>query len=176
MTKKKFNEIWKHLERYYSDVTGKETQTDELAVKEYYNACFCVRDEKASRFYSDVVANFKYFPRISEVREFAERYIEAAVKHENTEYCYCCLNTGIVPYVKKGIPPFTDCEYEFASRCFCDAGKNFLSWPLCSDIVSDGVLDRLCEERRENYGKITTQESKSAKAYVTTFIKTFGSK
>jgi len=175
MTNKTFKEFVSRIETYYS-TSSNPVRIDEWAIKEYYNACFCVFDKDAKAFYSEIVSVFKFFPKVSEFREVAEKYRDKQNKtrHINTEFCYCCMNTGIVPYFKKGLKPFLEHEYEFVSRCYCESGKNRPDWPLCTAVVTQGELEWKARENYKKFGNIKSEEKHRAKEYVTTFIKGFG--
>ena len=97
MTSKAFKEITSRLTAYYS-TAGNPVQLDQWTLKEYYNACFCVFDKDSQAFYSELVRTFKFFPRVSEFLEIAEKYRPRKNKalHTNSEYCFCCLDSGIV--------------------------------------------------------------------------------
>lgn len=175
MTDKAFKDLMPRLEKYYSGVTGKPVQIEQWALKQYYNACFCVFDDQTKEFYSELVGSFKFFPRVSEFREVAEKYRQGKESYSNAETCYCCMNTGVVVYVKKGLQPFPDYEYELMSRCYCDAGKNKSDWPMCTQLLQQGELEWLVAQNYQKYGDVKPDEGKRAKEYVQRFVKGFAS-
>lgn len=173
MTNKMFKQVSEKLGTYYGTSSSPIT-IDEWAAKEYYNACFCVLDASAKDFYSKLVNNFKFFPRVSEFKEIAELYRKGEKTHyENSDYCYCCMNTGTVSYIKKGLQPFSDYEYEYVSRCYCDAGKNKSGWPLCTSVVTQGEIEWLVSENFRKYGHVDKEQAHEAKEYITRFLKSF---
>lgn len=173
MTRTKFRDIIARLEKYYSGVTGRETGIEPTTLDDYYHACFCVFDDCADKFYSSVVGECKYFPKIPEFREHAEKFRRDKKKLQNTNMCYFCMNTGIVTYAKKGMHPFPDYEYEFVTRCTCELGRNRPDWPISTRIIKQDELEWLWADNRAKYGNITHEEMKSAEEYVTRFIRRF---
>jgi hypothetical protein len=169
MTKKTFAEFITRLAEYYG-----KAELDAWARDQYYEACFCVFDKKAKNFYSDLVGNLKFFPRVSEFRECAQRQIETKAKQTNTERCWICMDEGSVSYYKKGMQPFPDWEYEHKARCLCNAGRNFPDWPLITAVTSTEEAEYLAEQNYARYGKVTPEHGNRAREKVTSFVRGWG--
>lgn len=168
MTDGAFREFMQKLDSYYSP----KTKLDSVAVDEYRKILSQVDDKFVKTLYGEVVRVHGFFPKISELKTAASRFA-ICQKRINTKRCYCCMDTGIVPYFKKGIEPFPDYEYEFYSRCTCEAGCNRMDWPVCTSAITKGELEWMIEKNCEKFAMISDDEVKIAKAQVQTYVRGF---
>lgn len=163
-----FREFMQKLDSYFSP----KTKLDTVAMDEYRKILSPVGDKFAKTLYSEIVRGHSFFPKILELKTAASRFTTRE-RYINTKRCYYCMDTGVVPYYKKGLEPFTEFEYAFYSRCTCAAGNNRPDWPVCTSVITQGELEWMFQENCGKFATIPDEDAKAAKVQVQTFVRGF---
>ncbi len=99
LTDKTFKAVFQSLGQYYR--LKEDERPDNNAMIEYYNAVKFVDDTDARKLYSEVVNSLRFFPKVPEIKEIAEKYRPKIGRFSNMDFCYCCLNVGHVTYIRE---------------------------------------------------------------------------
>lgn len=166
LTDKTFKAVFQSLGQYYR--LKEEERPDNNAMIEYYNAVKFVDDTDARKLYSEVVNSLRFFPKIPEIKEIAEKYRPKIGRFSNMDFCYCCLNVGHVTYIREenGYP------YEYLARCpYCDMGKNYPELPSVDAKFTPEEVKELIQKNRDKYGGLDHTKAEEAKIIIRTFLK-----
>ena len=168
MTDRIFSSVFKSLCQYYR--LREDEKPDNNARIEYYNAVRFVDDSRARNLYSAIVNTFKFFPKVPEVKEVAERYRPKLGAFANDDFCYCCLNVGHVTYIRTE----NDYPYEYLARCpYCAAGKNYPELPSADLKFRPEEIQELIRRNREKFGNMDHSRESQAQAVVRQFLRSF---
>ena len=169
MTKEQFGLFLRDLCVYFC----KEIPKDRI-LSEYAKCLSPVPNEKCDSFYSYLVRHFKFFPKITELEDAARLFIPEPVKKVvvNSELCFCCMNSGLIPYNRK-IPELSNREYVYYAACpNCAVGNSRRELPNYNSIFPDGRgLAELKKENEKRFGHITKPQAEQAKQQVLSFLR-----
>lgn len=166
LTDKTFKAVFQSLGQYYR--LKEEERPDNNAMIEYYNAVKFVDDTDARKLYSEVVNSLKFFPKIPEIKEIAERHRPKTGRFSNTDFCYCCLNVGHITYIREenGHP------YEYLARCpYCNMGKNYPELPPADRRFTQEELEELIRKNKGKYSEPDRAQVRQMKDAVRVFLK-----
>ena len=128
--------------------------------------------QKIKTIKEQIVNQFNYFPRLSELG-FLDHSYQIKTTVENKEFCFACLNSGVIRYTKKapGIGGIM-ADYDFDSRCpCCEKGKRYRSFPSYLERHTQEELDDLIRHNRAWLRGTDEQKVTESKARVNAFIR-----
>lgn len=171
MTFGQFNDFMEDLYNYY----GERCRKGDRATKEYYDAVKGLPDTEVNFLYKTIVRNHKFFPGIPDMVEIAGMKRQQTRLPVNREKCYCCMDTGVIPYYRKGFMPFPNMMYEFWAACpECELGMRLGQngpWLLFDRLFDRATLDNIRRDNLQKFGAVSESTVERAKEKAELYIK-----
>lgn len=169
MTRSCFQEFMKTLYSYY----GKAQVKDQEAHKAYFDALAFLPDTEREFLYRGVVRNFRFFPTLPELLEIANMRRQAQAPVKNQVRCEYCMDTGVIPYQRKGFAPFRDQEYDFWASCpKCAVGKALEGpYPPMDQLFGEEALEQVRQRNRRLYGDLSPETVEKSRETVKAYLR-----
>lgn len=168
MTKTDAGRLLKELLLYYKE----NADTYKPVMEQYISKLVKCPTQQIKTIKEQIVNQFNYFPRLSELG-FLDHSYQIKTTVENKEFCFACLNSGVIRYTKKapGIGGIM-ADYDFDSRCpCCEKGKRYRSFPSYLERHTQEELDDLIRHNRAWLRGTDEQKVTESKARVNAFIR-----